>query len=783
MRALVLIIAFVATTVSAQSNLPACVGDDASRWSNCFGTLTSPNGVKYVGEFLNGKYHGQGTSTFPDGRPAQAGIWENDKFVRAHPVPENMPSQSAPRSPTVATLASIKDLKNIPFCNQGSERCYGAVKLTIGGYVGEFMRRQLHGKGTLTFTNGDKYVGEFREGNITGLGVFESLADNQWKSDKYVGEFREGKFHGQGAYTFGNGSPALEGIWNNHSFVSAKPIPESMAGLSTPKSSMVAPIDNIKELKNFPLCNSGYSLQCFGSYNFSNGAKYVGEFMRPNYPNQGNKGTLTFANGDKYEGEFRAGNVTGQGTFYSLADNQWKGDKYAGEFKEGKFHGQGSYIFANGSPTLEGIWDNHTFVSAQRIPDHIADKTASLPPSGAPPTNNIGHFPGAPYERYAFAREPSTPEPMANRAPAAPTSVATPPPRQAEPPRSTLALSLSISQPDAEGFVSLTITTNSDTASLKINGDEAGGREDGRYLLKRFAQLGNNTFDIVAQDRLGNTQRQSIAVSRRAADSTVRFSALNPTAVRARPANNAVAIIIGIQNYSRVPKAEFANNDARVFYDYAIRGLGVRPENIKILLDQEANDIDILGAFKNWLPLKTRRGQTDVYVFYSGHGLPSDDGSNLYMLPHGVDRQFLDRTAIKQSELITSLQAVSPRSVTMFMDACYSGQIRTGETLLASARPIAIQSKASSFPANFNVISASAPDQLASSSPDLKHGVFSYFLMKGMEGEADENKDGNITMAEMQSYLKEYVGKKAMSLNRTQVPQSTGDQSRVLVSR
>jgi uncharacterized caspase-like protein len=153
------------------------------------------------------------------------------------------------------------------------------------------------------------------------------------------------------------------------------------------------------------------------------------------------------------------------------------------------------------------------------------------------------------------------------------------------------------------------------------------------------------------------------------------------------------------------------------------------------------------------------------------------------MLPHGVDRQFLNETAIKQSVLITALQAASPRSVTMFMDACYSGQSRTGETLLASARPISIQSKASSFPANFNVISASAPDQLASSSPDLKHGVFSYFLMKGMEGEADENKDGNITMAEMQSYLKEYVGKKAMSLNRTQVPQLNGDQSRVLVSR
>jgi hypothetical protein len=365
-----------------------------------------------------------------------------------------------------------------------------------------------------------------------------------------------------------------------------------------------------------------------------------------------------------------------------------------------------------------------------------------------------------------------------NASPAQPTAA-----RQAEVARSTLNLTASASSPDSNGVVTLSITTNSDTASLRVNGDEVGSRADGRYSVQRFAQIGNNNFEVIATDRFGNTQRKTISVSRQAADNTVRFASLNPIAVRARPATNAVAIIIGIQDYSRVPKAEFASNDARVFYDYAIRGLGVRPENIKILLDQEASDIGILSAFKNWLPLKTRKGLTDVYVFYSGHGLPSDDGSNLYMLPHGVDRQFLDRTAIKQSELIASLQAVSPRSVTMFMDACYSGQIRTGETLLASARPISIQSKASSYPANFNVISASAPDQLASSSPDLKHGVFSYFLMKGMEGEADENKDGNITMAEMQSYLKEYVGKKAMSLNRTQVPQLSGDQSRVLVSR
>jgi len=42
-------------------------------------------------------------------------------------------------------------------------------------------------------------------------------------------------------------------------------------------------------------------------------------------------------------------------------------------------------------------------------------------------------------------------------------------------------------------------------------------------------------------------------------------------------------------------------------------------------------------------------------VFYSGHGLPSDDGKNLYILPHGADRQFIDKTALNQQEIITAI--------------------------------------------------------------------------------------------------------------------------------
>jgi uncharacterized caspase-like protein len=69
--------------------------------------------------------------------------------------------------------------------------------------------------------------------------------------------------------------------------------------------------------------------------------------------------------------------------------------------------------------------------------------------------------------------------------------------------------------------------------------------------------------------------------------------------------------------------------------------------------------------------------------------------------------------------------------------------------LIASARPVALKAERQLFPDSFNVISASQADQISSSSPDLKHGIFSYYLMRGMEGDADANRDGRITVGEI----------------------------------
>ncbi|CAM8623317.1 Caspase domain containing protein [Oxalobacteraceae bacterium] len=500
---------------------------------------------------------------------------------------------------------------------------------------------------------------------------------------------------------------------------------------------------------------------CFGRYVAELNDAFKGDVIESEFRNgmTNGQGTYTYANGGRYVGEFKDFMKHGQGTF-TTAD----GSKYVGEYKNGKPHGQGTATFADGGPAMEGIWSDGKFVRAEKV---------NLPPVKQQTDvaiNEERRKLDADRQALELERQRLTEE--RNR-------------REQAKQSSKLSLQTTTTNPDANGVVIINVRTNADTSSLKVNGEEQGGRPDGNYVIKKVARVGQDTnYVIAAVDTNGNTDSTTITVARQAVSQSSNQSAsLKPENIKRAPARDAVAIIIGIQNYKRVPKAEFANSDAKEFYEYAIRGLGIKPENIKLLLDEEADEVELYKAFQNWLPLQVTKNKTDVFVFYSGHGLPAPDGKSLYFLPHGVDKQFIEKTAVSQQEVIAALVASKPKSVTMFIDACYSGQTRSGEMMIASVRPLAVKSEVSVYPSNFTVISASSNDQYSSSSPELKHGIFSFYLMKGMEGDADGNKDGKITAGEMQEYLSDKVSRQAMSMSRKQDTQLVGDANRVLMGR
>ena len=615
----------------------------------------------------------------------------------------------------------------------------GTLTLASGSkYVGDFKDGNEHGQGTYTNTNGSKYVGEWKDGNQHGQGKYTS-ADGS----KYVGEWKDGILNGQGKYTSADGS-VQEGIWADDKFVRSEKINQPPVQQQFPPSCIG------KDSRRWT--------NCLGTHNF--------------------------ANGDRYEGEFRDGKFNGWGTYYHLANDQYFGDKYEGQFLNGLRQGIGRYISDRSSEPLEGIWNAGVFVRAEKVAIRVpilvdldaivlkalanAKKIAIQSPSDS---GLLEERKKLEEEKIRLADDRKQLEDERKRRETAKASA-------------KIEVNVTATEPDSNGLILLSIQTGVDTSSLKINGDEQGGNERGVYQVKRMPKVGlDTTYNILAVDGYGNTAQNSVVVKGQTVVATKNVAILNPETLKKAAPRDAVAIIVGIADYKKLPRAEFANDDARSFYDYANRALGIKPENIKMLIDGEAEQVEILSAFRNWLPSYVKKDKTDVYVFYSGHVLPSTDGKSLFFLPQNGHKDFLPETGIDQTSLVAALVAVKPKSVTLFIDSCYSGSTRSGETLLESARPFALKANETIFPINFTVISASRMDQISSSSPELKHGIFSFYVMKGMEGEADLNKDGKITAGELQSYLADAVARQAMKMNRKQEPQLVGDSERVLVTR
>ena len=308
---------------------------------------------------------------------------------------------------------------------------------------------------------------------------------------------------------------------------------------------------------------------------------------------------------------------------------------------------------------------------------------------------------------------------------------------------------------------------------------------DGKFIIKRFSPV-SEKVSLVAIDKWGNRSKPSIVnieINRNKSLVSKKIERLNPSKITKKSDPNKVALIIGIEQYKNTPKAAYANLDAKYFYEYAKIGFGVNDENIKLLVNDQANLIDTLKILNKWLPGKIKKNQTELIIYFAGHGLASNDGKELYLLPQDGDSDLLFRTGISRTELFSSIRKLNPKNVIIFLDTCYSGVSRDDQALLASARPVRIiANDQEGIPNNFSVFSASQLDQISSGLSEAKHGIFSYYLMKGLEGQADSDQDKKITNGELLAYMDENVSQKAAELGRQQNPSLAGDPDKILIS-
>jgi hypothetical protein len=292
---------------------------------------------------------------------------------------------------------------------------------------------------------------------------------------------------------------------------------------------------------------------------------------------------------------------------------------------------------------------------------------------------------------------------------------------------------------------------NIEVTEVTIDGKPISFSSNGNFKYSTYVPPTGLELSVQVTDVAGLTTSKTVILKADTliANASISFERLNPLGKRVRNNKNALALIVGVSNYENTKaKALYADNDAMLFKDYATEKLGISKNRIKILLNDGADERDILLTVREWLRRSAKPNQSDIYVFFAGHGLASDNGKDMYLLPHDGSPRLLEKTAILRNELFSDIKEANPKSVTIFLDTCYSGVTRNDEMLIAG-RPIVIKAKEQAIPDGFTLFSAASNEQISRPLEEAKHGMFSYFLMKGMEGDADTNADNKITAREL----------------------------------
>jgi hypothetical protein len=371
--------------------------------------------------------------------------------------------------------------------------------------------------------------------------------------------------------------------------------------------------------------------------------------------------------------------------------------------------------------------------------------TPSRAPTREPVVRAPSQAPAAPQPVLAApASAPPASAPPAAAPPAAAPPVAALPVSDAEGPRIAINYPPPDTKVEREQIVVLGLVTDNvgvHRVQVTVNGLEIPlspetGEAKGRPIrVPVTLQPGENVVEVTATDRAGNASQVVRTVTR-----AVPVPAGPPPP---RVANRwAVVIGVGQYDHESIPKLRYATRDAEAVYQFLTTKGGYPKDNVLLLTDSTAQKPtlqNIRRALGDFLYRKPAR-EDMVLIYYAGHGAPEvdaagteSDGIAKYLIPSDADPESLYSSALPMDEIQRIFGRIQAERVVFFLDTCYSGT--------AGGRTFARQTLRSNhlddhFLERLTrskgrvIITAAGPNEVALETAELRHGVFTYYLLE-----------------------------------------------------
>jgi Caspase domain len=329
-----------------------------------------------------------------------------------------------------------------------------------------------------------------------------------------------------------------------------------------------------------------------------------------------------------------------------------------------------------------------------------------------------------------------------------------------------------------------------DRVQVTLNGievprplDAAGAGKNVPIRAAVKLQPGDNIIEITATDKAGNASQLVRTVTRL-------MPAVAPTPTQSGLAvADRWAVVVGAGKYESadIPTLRYAVSDAESIYQVLTGPAGFKKEHVLLLTDRAERKPtlrNIRWALGTFLSRSAKKDDT-VVIFFAGHGAPEVDPRGLerdglakYLIPSDADPDDLYSSAFPMDELQTIFGRIESDRVVAFLDACYSGAAG-GRTFVAkktrSGQVDDLFLERLTRSKGRAIITASRPSEVSMELPELGHGVFTYYLVQGLQGAADLNRDGIVTLQELYEYVEQQVTRKSRMVGGNQHPVMKGE--------
>jgi uncharacterized caspase-like protein len=300
---------------------------------------------------------------------------------------------------------------------------------------------------------------------------------------------------------------------------------------------------------------------------------------------------------------------------------------------------------------------------------------------------------------------------------------------------------------------------------------------------------GNNTIVVRANETDGTVHQEVRSVTFERPPPGPTISPVVPTRNRER-----WAVVIGVGRYENptIPKLQFASADAEALYQVLVTSAGFKKDNVLLLTDTTSKKPtlrEVKWALGTFLARSAKKDDL-VLIFFAGHGAPEvdprgveSDGLAKYLVPSDADPNDLYSTGLPMDEFQTIFERIEAEQVVVFLDSCYSGAAggRTfSSTRTRNSRVDDIFLERLTRSKGRAIITASRASEVSIELPELGHGVFSFYLVQGLRGAADLDRDGVVTVQELYQYLEEQVAQRSRAVGGNQHPVMKGEMDGVL---